>query len=102
MLSRREREFLTNPEKFTGSYARWLRYSIKRKIRKTIKDLELISQTWPQALENFPTPTVNVKEIPNSNYLTNRENQRIKPRAGFESATCGLQDRSIIGSLDLE
>ena len=56
MLSRREREFLQNPEKFTGSYARWLRYSIKRKIRKTLKDLELISRTWPQALEKSLTP----------------------------------------------
>lgn len=57
MLSKREQEFLQNPEKFSRNYARWLRYNIKRKIRKTIQDLELISWTWPQALENFPTLT---------------------------------------------
>ncbi|MCD6325618.1 hypothetical protein J7L97_04945, partial [Candidatus Bathyarchaeota archaeon] len=66
MLSRREREFLQNPEKFTGSYARWLRYSIKRKIRKTMKDLELISRTWPQALENSLT----LKSLPLEKTLT--------------------------------
>ena len=103
MLSRREREFLHNPEKFSGNYARWLRYSIRRKIRKTMQDLELISRTWPQALENFPTLAVNVREIPNAEKLISREKglekevwgnlSPNKPRAGFEPATCGLRGR---------
>ena len=103
MLSRREREFLTNPEKFTGSYARWLRYSIKRKIRKTMQDLELISRTWPQALENSLTPLVNVREYPNMRKLIFREKASEKevwgnlfPNAGpggLEPPTSGVQNR---------
>ncbi|MDW8093390.1 MAG: hypothetical protein RMJ06_06965, partial [Nitrososphaerota archaeon] len=102
MLSRREREFLINPGKFTGSYARWLRHSIKRKIRKITQDLELISQTWPQALENFQTPLVNVRENSNAENLINNEkvpekgileNSSNKPLAGpvgLEPTICGL------------
>ena len=106
MLSRREREFLTNPEKFTGSYARWLRYSIKRKIRKTMQDLELISHTWPQALENLPTPLVNVRKHPNVENLISRERPlekgvwgNLSPKTGppgFEPGTPGLEGRCSI------
>ena len=73
MLSKREREFLYNPQKFSKSYSRWLRYNIRRKLRKAARDLELISQTWPQVLENFPTFAVNVREIPNEEKLISRE-----------------------------
>ncbi|MEM1990245.1 MAG: hypothetical protein QW782_06390 [Candidatus Bathyarchaeia archaeon] len=89
MLSRREREFLMNPENFTGSYARWLRYSIKRKMRKIIQDLELISQKWPQALENLQTPILSVRENSNVKNLISHEETSEKGVWGNLSPQCG-------------
>ena len=103
MLSKREREFLYNPQKFSKSYSRWLRYNIRRKLRKAARDLELISQTWPQVLEDFPTLAVNIRETPNEEKVISREKASKKgvwgnsspnePRAGFEPAACGLRGR---------
>ena len=89
MLSRREREFLTNPEKFTGNYARWLRYSIKRKMRKIIQGLELISQKWSQALENLQTPILSVRENSNVKNLISHEETSEKGVWGNLSLNAG-------------
>ncbi|GEM_PF-6200383 len=106
MLSRREREFLTNPEKFTGNYARWLRYSIKRKMRKIIQGLELISQKWSQALENLQTPILSVRENSNVKNLISHEETSEKGvwgnlslnagPGGLEPPTPGLEGRCSI------
>ena len=43
MLSKREREFLENPASFSKSEIRIYRFKIKRKLLKTLQDLELIN-----------------------------------------------------------
>ena len=43
MLSRREREFLENPASFSRLEARVYKHKIKRKLLKTLQDLELIN-----------------------------------------------------------
>ena len=106
MLSKREREFLYNPQKFSKSYARWLRYNIRRKLHKITRDLELISQTWPQVLEDFPTLIVNVRENPNEKKLISHEKASKKGiwgnfsfetgPGGFEPPTPGLEGRCAI------
>ena len=106
MLSRREREFLANPEKFSKNYARWLRYSIRCKIRKAAQDLDLISRTWPQALENFLTLDLSVRVFSNAENIISHEKALKKgvwgnpsPNAGpggLEPPTPGLEGRCSI------
>ena len=72
MLSPREREFFHNPEKFTKSYARWLRYNIGSKIRKHTKPRAHFMDI-AQALENYLIANLNVAENPNIGKLISRE-----------------------------
>ena len=42
MLSQREREYLRNPGRFSREYARFLRYSIRRKVARLVEDIRLL------------------------------------------------------------
>ena len=60
MLSKREREFLESPEKFSKNYVRRLRFTIRRKLRALSEELEFIMKTRPELLREIITHELGV------------------------------------------
>jgi len=69
VLSRREREYLLHPERFSRSYARVLRHQIRMKIARLVEDLRLLQghrefRELLQGLLSLNEPLVEDEELP--------------------------------------
>ena len=104
MLSRIEREYLTNPERFDANYRRVLRHRIRSKVKALQPELMLIADSGIMKIDN------GITEFCNSKISTNRAyfNKSLVARERFELSsagpkpamlvryTTGLQDLSLI------
>ena len=96
MFSKAERRFLEamisgDLKGYSKKYSEVLRYRIRRKMKTALGDLDLAAKAF--GITSLQKIVVALQESVESYKPTQEGFLGIKPRAGFEPATCGLQGR---------